>query len=67
MSVIVDEPKIPEKIYDMILANRNVDVREIMEAIEILHCSIVSILNKYLVMKKISDRLVRNLFRIEHN
>lgn len=55
-----------EKIHDMVLADRRLKVREIVEAIGISHGSVVSILNDHLGMRKLSARWVPRLLTIDH-
>ena len=59
-------PETIEKIRNMVLADRRLKVREIVEAIGISHGSVVSILKDHLGMKKLSARWVPGLLTINH-
>ena len=59
-------PETIEKIRNMVLADRRLKVREIVEAIGISHGSVVSILKDHLGMKKLSARWVPRLLTIDH-
>ena len=59
-------PETIEKIRNMLLADRRLKVREIVEAIGISHGSVVSILKDHLGMKKLSARWVPCLVTIDH-
>ena len=52
-SVEVAMPETSEKIRNMVLADRRLKVRQIVEAIGISHVSVVSILKDHLGMKKL--------------
>ena len=56
----------PKKIHDMVLADRRVQVREIVDAIGISYGSVVSILNDQLGLRKLSERWVPSLLSIDH-
>ena len=63
------EVAIPEtiaKIRNMLLSNRRLKVRQIVEAIGISDGSVVSILKDHLGMKKLSARWVQRLLTIDH-
>ncbi|QQP52895.1 Putative mariner transposase [Caligus rogercresseyi] len=64
--VEVATPETIQKIHDMVLADRRLKVREIVEAIGISHGSVVSILKDHLAMKKLSARWVPRLLTIDH-
>jgi histone-lysine N-methyltransferase SETMAR len=64
--VEVSTPETIEKIHDMVLADRRLKVREIVEAIGISHGSVVSILNDHLGMRKLSARWVPRLLTVDH-
>lgn len=55
-----------DKIHDMVLADRRLKVREIIEAISVSYGSVVTILNDHLGMRKLSARWVRFLLTIDH-
>ena len=55
-----------EKIRNMVLADRRLKMREIVEAIGISHGSVVSILKDHLGMKKLSAKSVPRLLTIDH-
>ena len=59
-------PETIEKIRSMVLADRRLKVREIVEAIGISHGSVVSIMKDHLGMKKLSARWVPRLLTIYH-
>lgn len=60
--------KSKKKNYDMVLAHWRLKVRKIVEALEISHGSVVSILNDHSGMRKLSARWVpRFLFTVDHN
>ncbi|XP_022822885.1 histone-lysine N-methyltransferase SETMAR-like [Spodoptera litura] len=63
--VEVSTSETAEKIHDMVLADRRLKVREIVEAIGISHGSVVSILNDHLGMRKLSARWVPRLLTID--
>ena len=50
----------------MVLADRRVKMREIVDAIGISYCSVVSILNDQLGLKKLSARWVPRLLSVDH-
>ena len=64
--VEVSTPETIKKIHDMVLADRRLKVREIVEAIGISHGSVVSILSDHLGMRKLSARWVPRLLTIDH-
>ncbi|QQP40773.1 Putative mariner transposase [Caligus rogercresseyi] len=64
--VEVATPETIQKIHDMVLADRRLKVREIVEAIGISHGSVVSILKDHLAMKNLSARWVLRLLTIDH-
>ena len=64
--VEVSTPETIEKIHDMVLADRRLKVREIVEVIGISHGSVVSILNDHLGMRKLSARWVPRLLTVDH-
>ena len=49
-------PGIIEKLHNIILNDRRVEVRKIVEAIDISHCTVTTILHEKLSMKKLSAR-----------
>ena len=62
----VSTPENVEKIHEMVLADRKVKVREIVDAIGISYGSVVSILNDQLGLRKLSARWVPRLLSIDH-
>lgn len=64
--IVVSTPEIIEKIHNMVLADRRLKVREIVEAIGISYGSVVTILNDHLAMRKHSARWVPRLLTIDH-
>ncbi|QQP58373.1 Putative mariner transposase [Caligus rogercresseyi] len=64
--VEVATPETIQKNHDMVLADRRLKVREIVEAIGISNGSVVSILKDHLAMKKLSARWVPRLLTIDH-
>ena len=54
----VTTPEMFDKIYDMILSDRRIKAREIVEATGISQCGVFSILHEKLSVKKISTRWV---------
>ena len=59
-------PETIEKIRNVVLADRRLKAREIVEAIGISHASVVSILKDHLGMKRLSARWVPRLLTIDH-
>jgi len=49
-------PEIIDKVHDIVLTNRRVKVRELVETIGISHGTVISILHEQLGMKKLSAR-----------
>ena len=62
----VSTPENFEKIHDMVLADRRVKVREIVDAIGISYGSVVSILNDQQGLRKLSAKWVPRLLSIDH-
>ena len=58
--------EIIDKVYDIILTDRRVKVRELVEATGILHGTVISILHEQLSMKKLSARWVPRLLTVDH-
>ena len=56
-----------EKVHDMILNDRRVKVREIVEAIGISHGTVITILHEKVSMKKLSARWKLHLFTVNNN
>lgn len=54
-----------EKILDIVLADRRIKVRELVNICNISHGSVISILHKHLDMKKLSARWVPRLLTVE--
>ena len=54
------------KIHDMILNDRRMKVRQIVEAIIISHSTLITILHKKLTMKKVSEKWVSRLLTVEN-
>lgn len=54
----VSTPEAIERIHDMVLTDRQLKVRQIVEAISISHDSVVSIFNDHLGKRKLSARWV---------
>jgi len=54
-------PEIIDKVHDIVLTNRRVKVRELVEATSISHGTVISILHEQLGMKKLSARWVTRL------
>jgi len=59
-------PEIIDKVYDIVLTDRRVKVRELVEATGISTDSVISILHKQLGMKKLSTRWVPRLLTVDH-
>ncbi|KYM93284.1 hypothetical protein ALC53_00220, partial [Atta colombica] len=59
-------PEIVDKIHNIVLTDRRVNVRELVEATGISHGTI-SILHEQLDMKKLSARWVSRLLTVNHN
>ena len=51
-------PKIIDKVHDIVLTDRRVKVRVLVEATSISHGTVISILHEQLGMKKLSTRWV---------
>ena len=66
LPIEVNTPENTKKIHDMVLADRRVKVREIVDAIGISYSSLVSILNDQLGLRKLSARWVQRLPSIDH-
>ncbi|XP_036144769.1 protein GVQW3-like [Monomorium pharaonis] len=63
--VEVTTPAIIDKIHDMVLSNRRIKVREIVEATGISQDTVFSILHEKLGVKKISARWVPRLLSVD--
>ena len=61
----IASPEIIDKIHDIVLTDRRVKVRELVEATGISHGIVISILHEQLGMKKLSVRWVR-LLTVDH-
>jgi len=59
-------PEIIDKIHDIVLTDRRVKVRELIEATGISHGTVISILHEQLGMKKLSARWVPRLLTVDH-
>jgi len=57
--------EIIDKIHDIVLTDRRVKVRELVEATGISHGTVISILHEQLSMKKLSARWVPRLFTVD--
>ncbi|KAG5330332.1 GVQW3 protein, partial [Acromyrmex heyeri] len=55
-SIEVATPEIINKVHDIVLTDRRVKVRELVEATGISHGTVISILHEQLGMKKLSAR-----------
>ena len=64
--VKAETPGIIEKVHDMILNNRRVKMREIVEAIDVSRGKVITILHDKLSMKKVSARWVPRLLTVEN-
>ncbi|KAG5336736.1 SETMR methyltransferase, partial [Acromyrmex heyeri] len=59
-------PEIIDKVHDIVLTDRRVKARELVEATGISHGTVISILHEQLVMKKLSARWVPRLLTVDH-
>ena len=59
--------EIIDKVHDIVLTDRRVKVRELVEATGISHGTVISILHEQLGMKKLSARWVPRLLTVNHN
>ena len=59
-------PEIIDKVHDIVLTDRRVKVRELVEATGISHGTVISILHEQLCMKKLSARWMPRLLTVEH-
>ena len=59
-------PEIIDKVHDIVLTDRRVKVRELVEATGISHGTVISILHEQLGMKKLSARWVPHLLTVDH-
>jgi len=59
-------PEIIDKVHDIVLIDRRVKVRDLVEAIGISHGTVISILHEQLGMKKLSARWVPRLLIVDH-
>ncbi|XP_018304737.1 uncharacterized protein [Mycetomoellerius zeteki] len=59
-------PEIIDKIHDIVLTDRRVNMRELVEATGISHGTVISILHEQLGMKKLSARWVPRLLTVDH-
>ena len=57
-------PEIIDKVHDIVLTDRRVKVRELVEATGISHGTVISILHEQLGMKKLLARWVCSLWTI---
>ncbi|KAG5309238.1 SETMR methyltransferase, partial [Acromyrmex insinuator] len=55
-----------DKVHDIVLPDRRVKVRELVEAAGISHGTVISILHEQLGMKKLSARWVPHLLTVDH-
>ena len=55
-----------DKVHDIVLTDRRVKVRELVETIGISHGTVISILHEQLGMKKLSARWVPRLLTVDH-
>ena len=58
--------EIIDKVHDIVLTDRRVKMRELVEATGISHGTVILILHEQLVMKKLSTRWVLRLFIVDH-
>jgi len=59
-------PEIIDKVHDIVLIDRRVKVRELVEATGISHGTVISILHEQLGMKKLSARWMLCLLTVDH-
>ena len=59
-------PEIIDKVHDIVLTDRRVKVRELVEVTNISHGTVISILHEQLSMKKLSARWVPRLLTVDH-
>ena len=60
-------PEIIDKVHDIVLTDRRVKMRELVETTGISHGTVISILHEQLGMKKLSARWVPRLLTVDHN
>ncbi|KAG5331535.1 SETMR methyltransferase, partial [Acromyrmex charruanus] len=65
-SIEVTTPEIIDKVHDIVLTDRRVKVRELVEATGISHGTVISILHEQLGMKKLSAKWVPRLLTVDH-
>ncbi|KAG5314934.1 SETMR methyltransferase, partial [Acromyrmex insinuator] len=58
--------EIIDKVHNIVLTDRRVKVREVVEATDISHGTVISILHEQLGMKKLSARWMPRLLTVEH-
>ena len=59
-------PEIIDKVYDIVLTDRRVKMRELVEATGISHGTVITILHEQMGMKKLSARWVPRLLTVDH-
>ncbi|KAG5307266.1 SETMR methyltransferase, partial [Acromyrmex insinuator] len=59
-------PEIMNKVHDIVLTDRRVKVRELVEATSISHGTVISILHEQLDIKQLSARWVPRLLTVDH-
>jgi len=59
-------PEIIDKVYDIVLTDRRVKMREFVEATGISHGTVITILHEQMGMKKLSARWVPRLLTVDH-
>ncbi|KAG5342376.1 SETMR methyltransferase, partial [Acromyrmex heyeri] len=62
----VATPEIIDKVHDIVLTDRRVKGRELVEATDISHGTVISILHEQLSMKKLSARWVLRSLTVDH-
>jgi len=58
-------PEIIDKVHDIVLTDRQMKVRELVETTGISHGTVISILHEQLGMKKLSARWVPRLLTVD--
>ncbi|XP_018311541.1 uncharacterized protein, partial [Mycetomoellerius zeteki] len=59
-------PEIIDKVHNIVLTNRRVKVRDLVEATVISHGTVISILHEQLCMKELSARWMPRLLTVDH-
>ena len=60
-------PEIIDKVHDIVLTDRRVKMRELVETTGISHGTVISIFYEKLDMKKLSARWVPRLLTVDHS